>query len=116
MVDRPLLGHVQGDDWPGSHHDLCGFLLSNSHKAMPIHPEQLISCLKTSIFPGSASLNHSFDVNPKAFLSNTFRSDNTQTHSVGLAQPDGLNFRFVRVMGSISINWTPYVLMRRAES
>ena len=72
MVDCPLFGNIKGDNWPSSHHDFSSLLLGNSHQAVSIHPEKLISCFKASILPGRASLNHRLDVDAKTFLSHTF--------------------------------------------
>jgi len=113
MVDGSLLGNVQGDNWPSPHHDLSGLLLGNSHQAVPIHPEQLVSCLKASILPGCTSLNDRLDVNPKALLSHSFGGHNAQTHPIGLAESDRLNFRLFGMESSIAIDRTPRVLMGR---
>ena len=115
MVDCSLLGNVQGYNWPSPHHDLCCLFLRDSHQAVPIHPQQLVSCLEASILPSSTSLNHSLDVNTKAFLSHSFGSHNTQTHTIGLAESDGLDFWLFGMEGSIAIDRTSHVLMRRTK-
>lgn len=111
MVDCPLLGNIQGNDRPGPHHDLGGLLLGDPHQTVTIHPQQLISCLKTSILPGSASLNHRLNVNPKTFLSNSFGSHNAQSHPIGLAQSDCLDFWLLWMQNSITIDRTTHVRM-----
>ena len=113
MVDGPLLGNVQGDNWPSPHHNFRGLFLGNSHQAVAIHPKQLISCLKASILPSSTSLNDRLDVNPKTFLSHSFGGHNTQTHPIGLAESDRLNFWLLWMETSIAINRTPHVRMGR---
>ena len=114
MVDCPLLGNIKGNDRPGPHHDLGGLLLGDPHQTVTIHPQQLISCLKTSILPGSTTLNDCLDVNPKTFLSHSFGGHNAQTHPIGLAESDRLNFWLFWMENSIAINRTPHVRMGRA--
>jgi len=112
MVDSTLLGNIQGDNWPGPHHDLGSFFLGDSHKAVPVNPQQLISCLKASILPGCSSFNHCLDVNSKTFLSYSFRGHNAQTHPIGLAESNRLNFWLFRMKTSIAIDRrTSHVLM-----
>ena len=114
MVDGPLLGNVQGDNRPSPHHDFGGLFLGDSHQAVPVHPQQLISCLKASILPGSTSLNDRLDVNPKTFFSHSFGGHNAQAHPIGLAESDRLNFWLFWVENSIAVNRTPHVRMGRA--
>ena len=113
MVDGPLLCNVQGNNRPSPHHNFSRLFLGDSYQAMSIHPQQLISCLKTSILPGSTTLNDCLDVNPKTFLSHSFSGHNAQTHPIGLAESDRLNFWLLWMETSIAINRTPHVRMGR---
>jgi hypothetical protein len=56
----------------------------------------LITCLKSTIVPGSTSFHYSFDVDSKSVFTHTFGCNYAKTHSVvGFDQTDNLNLRLI---------------------